>query len=80
MQTLNEFFCVNDALRFNLVDVSLEHGLKGRTKRLLRELKRGEDIFHFCNRDSTTPLRVCLLQRVVQLQLLHVHLRDVDRV
>ena len=29
VQTLDELFCVDDALGLDLVDVGLEHGLKG---------------------------------------------------
>ena len=80
MQALNEFFCVDNALRLDLVDVGLDHCLERCTQSFLRELKRCKNIFHLCDRHSTPTLRIGLLQRVVQLQLLHVHLGDVDRV
>ena len=80
MQACDELFRIDDALRLNLVDVSLEHCLKSGTKCLLWELKIGQDLFHLRDCDASTALRIRILQCIVEFHLLKVHLRDVDLV
>jgi len=78
MQTRNKLFCVNDTLRLNLVNVGFEHRLKRGAKCLLRELKLRKDLLHLYNGDAASALSVCLLQRVVKLELLQVHFGHVN--
>ena len=77
MQTRNKLFRVYNTLGLDLVNVSLEHGLKGGAQSFFRELKLGENLLHFRNCDATSALSVGLLQRVVQLHFLHEHFGDI---
>ncbi len=78
VKALDKFFSVNDALGLDLVNISLEHGLKSGPKRLFWELKLGQNLFHlgYCHAPST--LCVSFLQRIVELQLFEEHFSDVD--
>ena len=67
METLDELFCVDDALGLDLIDIGLEHRLKGGTQRFLGELKLSQYLLHFNDCDTATPLRISFLQCVVQL-------------
>lgn len=78
VKALDEFFSVNDALGLDLVNVSLEHGLKSGPKRLFWELKLGQNLFHLGNCHATSTLCVSFLQCVVELQLFQEHFSDVD--
>ena len=80
MQTRNELLRVYDTLRLNLVDVGFEHGLEGGAEGFLGELIVGQDLLHFDYGDTATALSISFLQRVVQLECLLVHFRDIHGV
>lgn len=77
MKTLNEFFGVYDTLGLYLVNVGLEHGLKGGAQGLFGELEIVQNLFHLRNGYTASSLSVGLYQRVVQLQFLEEHFGDV---
>ena len=78
MQTLNELFSIDDALRLDLVNVGLEHGLKGCAESLVRELKLCKNRLHLIDCHTTSVLSVRFLKCVVQLKFLQVHFGDIN--
>ena len=77
MQACDELFSVDDALWLYLIDVCLEHCLKGGAKCFLRELKIGQYLLHFCDCYTSTALCVRILQCIVKFHRLQVHFCDI---
>ena len=80
MQALNEFFCVYDTLWLDLVDICFKHGLERSAEGFLRELKGSQNLLHLRDCNSTSPISISLFQRIVELELLHVHFCDINLV